>query len=68
MVLVENVRVLGRGLEQLHANCRWFKIYLHLIAYDTVLVVDSEEKLCLLVNEFVIVCKKSFVCIGVRVR
>ena len=47
-----NVRVLGKGLEQLSANGGGFEINQLLFADDTALVDDSEEKLCRLVSEF----------------
>ena len=43
------VRVLGKGLELLSANGIRFEINQLLFADDTALVVDSEEKLCILV-------------------
>ena len=46
-----NVRVLGKGLEQLSANGGRFEINQMLFADDTALVADS-EKLCRLVSEF----------------
>ena len=53
-----NVRVLGKGLEQLSANDGRFEINQLLFADDTELVADSEEKLCRLASEFGRVCKK----------
>ena len=40
------VRVLGKGLEPLSANVSRFEINQLLLGDDTVLVADSEEKLC----------------------
>ena len=53
-----NVRVLGKGLELLSANGGRFKINQLLFADDTVLVADSEEKLCRLVSGFGGVCER----------
>ena len=47
-----NVRVLVKGLELLSANGGRFEINQLLFADHTVLVADSEEKLCRLVGEF----------------
>ena len=47
-----NVRVLGKGLEQLSANGGRFEINQLLFADDTALVADSEEKLCRFASEF----------------
>ena len=47
-----NVRVLGKVLELLSADGSRFDIN-QLLADDTALVADSEEKLCILVSEFV---------------
>ena len=47
-----NVRVLRKGLELLSANGGRFEIYQQLFAYDTALRADSEEKLCRLVSEW----------------
>ena len=52
VVRVVNVRVLGKGLEQLSANGRRFEINQQLLVYD------SEQKLCRLVSEFGKVVKK----------
>ena len=51
-----NVRVLGKRLELLSANCGRFEKNHLLFADDTALVADSEEKLCRLVSEFSRVC------------
>ena len=53
-----NVRVLGKWLELLSAAGGRFDIYQLLFADDTALVVDSEEKLYRLVNEFGRVCER----------
>ena len=47
-----NVGVLGKRLELLSGNGSTFEINQLLFTDDTVLVADSEEKLCRLVNEF----------------
>ena len=52
-----NVWVLGKGLELLSANCGRFEVNQLLFADDTALMADS-EKLCKLVSEFGIVCKR----------
>ena len=52
-----NVTVLGKGLELLNENGGRFEINQLLLADDTALVADSEEKLCRLVSEFGRVCK-----------
>ena len=54
-----NVRMLGKGLELLSANCDRFEINQLLFADDTALVADSEEKLCRLVCEFGRVCERK---------
>ena len=53
-----NVRVLGKGLEQLSANGGRFEINQLLYADDTALVADSQEKLCRLVSKFGRVCER----------
>ena len=53
-----NVRLLGKGLERLSANCGRFEISQLLFADDTALVADSEEKLCRLVFAFGRVCER----------
>ena len=53
-----NVRVLGKGLELLNANGGRFEINQLLLADDTALVADSEEKLCRLMSEFSRVCER----------
>ena len=46
-----NSRVLGKGLELLSVNnCGRFDVNELLIADDTALVADSEEKFCMLVS------------------
>ena len=45
-----NVRVFWKGLEQRRANGGRFEINQLLLADDTALVADSEEKLCRLVE------------------
>ena len=52
-----NARVLGRGLKLLDGNDEWEMNQL-LFADDTVVVADSEEKLCQLVSEFGRVCER----------
>ena len=47
-----NATVLGKGLELLSVNGGWVEINQLLLADDTALVVDSEEKLYSLVSEF----------------
>ena len=54
-----NVRVLGKMLKLLSANCCRFEINQVLFADDTALVADSEEKLCRLVSEFGRVCERK---------
>ena len=53
-----NARVLGRGLELLDENGSEWQVNQLLFADDTVVVADSEEKLCQLVAEFGRVCKR----------
>ena len=53
-----NVRVLGKGLEQLSGNGGRFEINQLLFSDDTALVADSEEKLCRLVSEFGRLCER----------
>ena len=50
--------MLGKWLERLGANCGRFEINQLLFADDTVLVADSEEKMCRLVSQFGIVCER----------
>ena len=47
-----NVKVLEKGLKLLSANVGRFEINQLLLADDTALVADSDEKLCRLVSEF----------------
>ena len=60
-----NVRVLGKGLEQVIANGGRFEKNQLLFADDTTLVSDSEEKLCRLVSEFGRVCERRKVRVNV---
>ena len=53
-----NARMLGKGLELLNVNGNRFEINQLLLADDTALVADSEEKLCRLVSEFGRVCER----------
>ena len=46
-----NVRVLGKGLELLIANCDRYEINQLIFADDTALVADSEGNYCRLVSE-----------------
>ena len=59
-----NVRVRGKGLELLSANGGSFEINQLLIADDTALVADSEEKLC----EFGRVCERTELKVNVGKR
>ena len=52
VVRVVNVRVLVKGLELQSANGFRFEINQLLFAACTVLVADSEQKLCILVSKF----------------
>ena len=63
-----NVRVLGKGLELLSANGGRFEINQLSFADDTVLVDDSEEKLCILVSEFGRVCERTKLRVNVGMR
>ena len=60
-----NVRVLGKGLELLSANCFRFEISKLLFVDDTALVADSEEKLCRLVSAFGRVCETRKLAVNV---
>ena len=51
-------RVLGKGPELLQANGVRFKINQLLSEDATVLVADSEEKLCIMLSEFGKVCER----------
>ena len=53
-----NARVLGKGLKLHSVNGGNFEVRKLLFADDTGLVADSEEKLCSLVSEFGIACKR----------
>ena len=46
-----NARVIGRGLKLVDGNDDEWEINQLLSAYNTVVVADSEEKLCQLVSE-----------------
>ena len=59
MVREVNVRVLGKGLDQLSANGVMFEINQLLFADDAALAADSGEKLCRLVSEFGRVCERK---------
>ena len=58
VVLLVNVRGLGKGLELLSANGGGFEINQLLLGDDTALEADSEKKLCRLMGEFGIVCDR----------
>lgn len=53
-----NARVLGRGLELVGENGQVYEVNLMLFADDTVIVADSKEKLCRLIDEFGKVCDR----------
>ena len=53
-----NARVLGRGLKLVDGNDNEWKPNQLLFADDTVVVADSEIKLCQLVTEFGRVCER----------
>ena len=53
-----NVRLLGKRLRLLSANGGRFEINQLLLADDTSLVADSEQKLCRLVSEFGRLCER----------
>ena len=53
-----NVTVLGKGLELLNVNGGRFEINQLLFADNTVLVADSEEKLCRLASKFGRECER----------
>ena len=61
-----NARVLGRGLKLVDGNDNECELNQLLFADDTVVVADSERKLCQLVTEFGRVCerRKSRVIVG----
>ena len=58
MVREVNVRVLGRGLKLVDENDNECELNQLLFADDTVVVADSERKLCQLVIEFGRVCER----------
>ena len=53
-----NVRVLGRGLKLVDGNDNEWELNQLLFADDTVVVADSERKLCQLATEFRRVCER----------
>ena len=53
-----NARVLGRGLKLVGGNDREWELNQLLFVDDTVVVADSERKLCQLVTEFERVCER----------
>ena len=53
-----NARVLGRGLKLVDGNENEWELNQLLFADDTVVVADSERKLCQLVTEFGRVCER----------
>ena len=57
MVREVNAQVLGRGLKLLDVNDEW-ELNQLLFADDTVVVADSERRLCQLVTEFGRVCER----------
>ena len=52
-------RVLGRGLKLVDGNENEWELNQLLFADDTVVVADSERKLCQLVTEFGRVCERK---------
>ena len=68
MVREVNVRVLGRGLKLVDGNDNGWELNHLLFADDTVVVADSERKLCQLVTEFGRVCERSKVRVNVSKR
>ena len=58
MVREVNARVLGRGLKLVDGNNNGWELNQLLFADDTVVVADSERKLCQLVTEFGRVCER----------
>ena len=58
MVREVNARVLGRGLKLVGGNDNEWELNQLLFADDTVVVADSERKLCQLVTEFGRVCER----------
>ena len=53
-----NARALGRGLKLVDGNDNEWELNQLLFADDTVVVADSESKLCQLVTEFGRVCER----------
>ena len=53
-----NARVLGRGLKLIDGNDNDWELNQLLFAGDTVVVADSERKLCQLTTEFGWVCER----------
>ena len=53
-----NARVLGRGLKLVDGNDNEWELNQLLFADDTMVVADSERKLCQLVKEFGRVCER----------
>ena len=53
-----NARVLSRGLKLVDGNDNEWELNQFLFADDTVVVADSEKKLCQLVTEFGRVCER----------
>ena len=53
-----NARVLGRGLKLVDGNDNEWELNQLQFTYDTVVVADSERKLCQLVTEFGMVCER----------
>ena len=66
MVREVNIRVLGKGLEQLSANGGRVEIYQLLFEDDTAPVADLENKLCRLVSEFGRVCESRKLSVNER--
>ena len=60
-----NARVLGRGLKLVDGNDNEWELNQLLFADDTVMVADSERKLCQLVTEFGRVCERRKLCVNV---
>ena len=58
MVREVNARVLGRGLKLADGNDNEWELNQLLFADDTVVVADSERKLCQLVTKFGRVCER----------
>ena len=53
-----NARVLGKGLKLVDGNANEWELNQLLFVDDTVVVADSEKKLCQLVTEFGSVCER----------